>query len=741
MLYDILKIMKKMNKKIFNFSFIRTFSTSKLSFNSNQTEGLVLYEDKNFLKPILKVQDKLLAPIVYNENILEYLQFLQSVLYKLPNSNLVKLWLKTEFEQDKIIINAKLNKGADKLLNKIKKIENEIIENTRTSAFGNYFMTEVDEYFSKIKYFYSDIERDELYYGDTNGLFSFNDVETGINKILKKGSKKSSLFACSYIITFDNKFYYYIGSTTNIKNRFKVHTDNINNYYIKEYSKLNEFFFHFLDEEHSYSIIHKKDFIRRSSSQNIINFDINVVYLSTNYLNKFKQIYPSYKLSKVEKLLLNMTSDFVIKTLEQSLLIKFQPKLNIAKKVNFKYSKIIEENINNKNNSPFSNKSSIRSFSTSKISYNNNCAALNNYKNEIFFKPILKVENELLAPIVLYENVVIEIEKIKLILFKIPNYNFVKLWLFSQLEQDKIIINVEKNKEMNKLLKKIKQNNLNNNKDLFIFKDKVKKSNDEFYIKSPEESMLYACCYIITFNNKNFYYIGSSSNLRRRFKKHKKNILNYILYKKRNKNLNDYFKNFLYSEINNYKLFNINSKIKKSIKDYLKFDIGVIYLCTNYFKKFKNKYPEYELNEVEIIILKMITDFFMKILELSLIENFKPKLNIAKNVSFKTFMLDDYLLEYYIKNIISKKYFKNDKFNIYIKDEVYSHFKRRKIKTRYKLIYTPNKYKDKLIYTSTLEELCYKYNFNIEKILNNLNNWHIYEETKFKIPLKIVEIT
>jgi hypothetical protein len=64
---------------------------------------------------------------------------------------------------------------------------------------------------------------------------------------------------------------------------------------------------------------------------------MKIVYLNTNYLNKFKSIYPDYKLSKGELILLKRIIDFIIRFLEQSLLHNFHPFLNMAEKAIFKH--------------------------------------------------------------------------------------------------------------------------------------------------------------------------------------------------------------------------------------------------------------------------------------------------------------------------------------------------------------------------------------------------------------------
>nr|YP_010697781.1 NADH dehydrogenase subunit 4 [Porodaedalea niemelaei]WCF76677.1 NADH dehydrogenase subunit 4 [Porodaedalea niemelaei] len=163
----------------------------------------------------------------------------------------------------------------------------------------------------------------------------FNEMEIGLtSKILTDKNYKNycRTVACCYIITFENKYYYYIGSTANIKNRFKTHTLNINNYYVNNSTKgLSNFLKYFLINEYN--------------GKKPTNFNINIVYLTTNYLNKFQEIYPNYKLSKGEWILLNKITDFIVKILEESLILHFHPKLNSAKKVVFKHFEWNDESL------------------------------------------------------------------------------------------------------------------------------------------------------------------------------------------------------------------------------------------------------------------------------------------------------------------------------------------------------------------------------------------------------------
>src|ERR1700722_318037 len=249
--------------------------------NKESSVALVNYLNKVFLKPILNIEDKLLTPIIYNENILNQIQNIQYMFSRFPSNNLVKFWLKLELYK-KIIINGKVSKFKNELLREIIEIEtiNKKIETVQLRD---------ENIFSSPSSFLSNPYNPIKSYPKTyksKSIFRFNKMEKGLTKNLLN-NKRYLHYACCYIITFYNKFYYYIGSTINIKNRFKTHTNNINNYCNnKSSNSLSELFKFFL-----------LSCMEKGSPP---NFDINIIYLSTNYLNKFINTYPNYKLNKGE---------------------------------------------------------------------------------------------------------------------------------------------------------------------------------------------------------------------------------------------------------------------------------------------------------------------------------------------------------------------------------------------------------------------------------------------------------
>jgi hypothetical protein len=102
-----------------------------------------------------------------------------------------------------------------------------------------------------------------------------------------------------------SKFLFYIGSSINIQQRDKNH--NI-----------------------------KKLLLNRKGDENL-GHKLGLIYKTTDYLKKFKELYPSYTLSKGEWVFLSKLTDMHLKLLEQSLLTSFEPILNKTYKATPKY--------------------------------------------------------------------------------------------------------------------------------------------------------------------------------------------------------------------------------------------------------------------------------------------------------------------------------------------------------------------------------------------------------------------
>jgi hypothetical protein len=284
-------------------------------------------EQSNVLKPILK--SKLLAPIVYNDSIIENINNCEYILSRIPDNNLVKQKLISEIENSKIKVIAL--KGLNSELHKVV-LETDYLKGKEDymdiQYCGNVRPLSIPEDFTRNNLSYTNIP-----------ILTFNPEYTLIKdnkKSLNNIVKLKPWDTCCYIITFNNNLYYYIGSTINIKNRTYSHFNYINNV-IKYFTTsgregriethgmgIKE---HFLESE-----------IKALQPHNInIKFSIDIVYLATSYLKKFKNIYPKYKLSKGEWILLYYMTDLTIRILEQSLIIYYRPKLNFNYTVSIKY--------------------------------------------------------------------------------------------------------------------------------------------------------------------------------------------------------------------------------------------------------------------------------------------------------------------------------------------------------------------------------------------------------------------
>lgn len=257
--------------------------------------SLIPYKNKIFLNPILSVENKLLAPLIYNKYIFKQIENIQYILSRFSNSNLVKLWLFDRLEQDKIIINAKIDE--DSLPYKI--------------------------------------------------IFMFNEY----NQILKY-DKLNKLYGGCYILDINKQ--YYIGSTSNFNYRFKSHSKHVEDfmYYKSENSSSTASLSGSRYKNIQLNEIQKFFLLK---DEKISNFNANILYLNINYLNLFKFIYPNYKLNKGELILLKIITDFINKFLEQSLLHKFHPFLNMADYAIFKHFEWNDEflDYNSRNNNVF----------------------------------------------------------------------------------------------------------------------------------------------------------------------------------------------------------------------------------------------------------------------------------------------------------------------------------------------------------------------------------------------------
>lgn len=384
-------------KKIYYINLLVGLTRTNVMFGTAKTLYIGLDEPKNStcLKPIFLVENKLLTPILFTSphfSIIPYhIQRCELILSKLPDNNKVKQFLIKEFDIPIIVCASNSSTHGEPgsyesrytydILEHVDKIENYTIirEDIKFSSSPNYYNMITSKSIN-------DITRNEYSYNETDFL-KFNHIfltsHVQINKLKNDKSENrtsnlsadithspfkdilfknkmdrwtlsdnpteellidtniyklnlvdteylydSKYMSCCYIIIFNNKLYYYIGSTTDIMSRVNTHKNNIQNNIKHIFSnyKLSGVHYstsgiveHFLNSEilHNYRI----------------DYNILPIYLSTNYLNKYTLLNPSYQLSKGEWIILKYVTDLTIKILEQSLIDKFKPKLNTSEYV------------------------------------------------------------------------------------------------------------------------------------------------------------------------------------------------------------------------------------------------------------------------------------------------------------------------------------------------------------------------------------------------------------------------
>jgi hypothetical protein len=234
----------------------------------------------------------------------------------------------------------------------------------------------------------------------------------------------------------------------------------------------------------------------------------------------------------------------------------------------------------------------------------------NNYKHMCLY-PILSVQDKLLSNlsylkncnknIKILENMLSDLESTQHTLFK----EFLSNILYNK------PINITATYTISNDIKNIKYNN---------------------YLLTPSlivKNLTKPGVYLIEFNNKQSYYIGSSINIKKRFLQHKKQKM-----------------------VNIFKSFNHKFDLNLTLTDknlYYFFKFGSLYITIDYLKEFKYLYPNYKLSKGEWIILNKLTDLHVKILEQSLIYNYKPNLNKSQTVSYRFIEWRKEWLYYYDK--------------------------------------------------------------------------------------------
>jgi LAGLIDADG DNA endonuclease family len=148
--------------------------------------------------------------------------------------------------------------------------------------------------------------------------------------------------------------------------------------------------------------------------------------------------------------------------------------------------------------------------------------------------------------------------------------------------------------------------------------------NDCFtFIEKPKAHSLFEdsmCgCYIIYSRKSLYYYIGYSTDIKKRLITH--------------------YKNIIFSNNGELWDFYINSCIENKVKIYI--DMGPICLYQNYFKAFIQENPDYKLTVGEYFILTFHTELVGKILQQSLISYYNPLLNHSKYINIERIIWND----------------------------------------------------------------------------------------------------
>jgi hypothetical protein len=334
---------------------------------------------QSFIKNIPK--DKLLAPIVYNDAIIENILSWDFILSSLPDNNKVKIYLINELINI-IIYKAELGNNFTDIYKDIIKIGNyhhkeydlkigidevkaywktyitnkDIIHNEYN--YNNTFVFKCNNAFLKSSLLtqqwedYKQMKNKKPKLEVDDKLLLNKTIEVALSSMcgrywksvttyynVNKGkdftvsySNSFDIMSCCYAILFNNNLYYYIGSTTNIKDRVKNHHSNIQKIIHKV---IWDGFYYNHDAKVHYNSNILEYFIASEILNGKINIDYTIipVYFCTNYLKKFANLNPDYKLSKGEWILLTSITELIIKILEQSLIVMFKPKLNMVNNV------------------------------------------------------------------------------------------------------------------------------------------------------------------------------------------------------------------------------------------------------------------------------------------------------------------------------------------------------------------------------------------------------------------------
>lgn len=246
---------------------IENYLLYKKSRNEKGNINLVDYIDfkKLSILPILKLESKLLTPLIFITGTNNSLLIVEKMLYQLyhtPHLFTVKNFIFNNLSNNSIKITSNIITN---------KVENKITKNKL-------------------------VRLNDINYKDCFG----ND------KLVEEELNKTGVYIYSFSVLKQKMDCHYIGSSLNIKNRLISHKES------KTYSVYSE---------------DTKEFIRYKNLtdvENEIKFKCGNLYITKDYLIEFKKLYPKYTLSKGEWLILNKLTDLHIKLLEQSLIYNLE---------------------------------------------------------------------------------------------------------------------------------------------------------------------------------------------------------------------------------------------------------------------------------------------------------------------------------------------------------------------------------------------------------------------------------
>jgi hypothetical protein len=242
---------------------IENYLLYKKSRDEKGNINLSVYIDfkKLSILPILKLESKLLTPLIFTDSTNNSLLIVEKMLYQLyhtPHLFTVKNFILNNLSNNSIKITSNILNNKEE--NKIKK--------------------------NKL------VKLNDIYFKDCFGN----------EKLVDENLNKPGVYIYSFSVLKNKIDCHYIGSSINIKNRLRSHKQST---YFSVYSE------------------ESKDFIKYNNLTDIdneIKFKCGSIYITKDYLQEFKKLYPNYNLSKGEWLILSKITDLHYKILELSMI-------------------------------------------------------------------------------------------------------------------------------------------------------------------------------------------------------------------------------------------------------------------------------------------------------------------------------------------------------------------------------------------------------------------------------------